>query len=269
MQIPLRRGREFVARDDSPGAPPVAIINESFARRFWPAYPHGQNPVGQHLKEGIDKTGWVEIVGIAGDVHQGGLAANPLPEFYVPLIVHAPQTAYLVTRTGGNPTAFVHSIRNQVLAIDRDQPVSDVATMEDVLETTLGQRRVTMLLLSSFAAMALLLAAVGIYGAIAHSITQRTQELGIRRALGAQTSDILQLVLGQGLAVAMTGVLIGVSGALALTRLMKNLLFEVSATDPAIFVVIGSLVVLIALTASFIPARRAAQIDPMTALRVG
>ncbi len=269
MQIPLRRGREFVAHDNSPGAPPVAIINESFARRFWPAYPLGQNPIGQHLKEGIDKTGWVEIVGIVGDVHESDLAANSGSEFYLPLVIHAPQRAYLVARTGGNPAAFVHAIGNQVLAIDKDQPVSDVRTMEEVLEATFGQRRLTMLLLGSFAAMALLLAVIGIYGAIAYSVAQRTQELGIRQALGAQKSDILQLVLSQGFGLALAGVVIGILGALALTRVMKNLLFDVSATDPATFAVIGLLFVLIALAASFIPARRAAQIDPMTALRVG
>jgi predicted permease len=269
MQIPLRGGREFVAPDNNPGAPPVAIINESFARQFWPAYPHGQNPVGQHLKEGLDKTGWIEIVGIVADVHESGLAVNPVSEFYVPLVIHAPQSASLVARTRVNPSALVRSIRNQVLAIDKDQPVSDVATIENVLEATLGQRRLTMLLLGSFAAMALLLAVIGIYGAIAHSVAQRTQELGIRRALGAQRGDILQLVLSQGLALALAGVMIGVLGALALTRLMKDMLFEVSATDPRTFVFIALLFVLIALIASLIPAHRAAQVDPMTALRVG
>ncbi|MGA8598639.1 MAG: FtsX-like permease family protein, partial [Bryobacteraceae bacterium] len=260
---------EFTARDNTPGAPPAIIVNESFARRFWPAYPNGQNPVGQYMREGADKTGWVEIVGIVADVREGGLATDAGPEFYVPSAMHPPQTAYLVVRTQGNALRFVSLVRNQVMAIDPDQPVSDVKTMEAVLDATLGQRRLTMTLLASFAAVAVLLAVVGIYGVIAYSVAQRTHEVGIRRALGAQQSDILRLVLGHALNLALAGISIGIAGAFALTRIMKNLLFHVSATDPVTFAGIALLFATVALVASYIPARRALRIDPMTALRVG
>jgi ABC-type antimicrobial peptide transport system permease subunit len=219
------------------------------------------------MREGIDKTDWVEIVGIVADVHEEGLTADPVPEFYVPSVVHPPQTAYLVVRTQGDPQIFVNALRSQVLAIDQDEPVSDVRTMDEVLEATLGQRRLTTVLLGSFAGVALLLAVLGMYGVVAYSVAQRTQEVGIRRALGAQQADILQLVLNQGLAVALAGVGIGVGAAFALTRLMKNLLFRVSATDPATFVTIALLFMFVALLASVVPAWRALRVDPMVALR--
>lgn len=269
LRIPLRRGREFNKYDNAPGAPGVVIINESFARRFWPAYPLGLNPVGQHLREGMDRTGWMEIVGIVADVREADLASESGSEFYVPTVVHPPQTAYLTVRTKGDPLLFASVIRNQVLAIDRNQPVSDIRTMDGVLDATLGERRITMLLLGLFSAVAVILAVIGMYGVIAYSVFQRTQEVGIRRALGAQRSDILRLVLMQGVALALAGIAIGVGGAFALTRVMKSLLFHVSATDPATFFGIGVLFVLVALAASYIPARYAARIDPMTALRVG
>ena len=269
LEIPLRRGREFTSRDNTPGAAPAIIVNESFARRFWPAYPNGQNPVGQYMREGADKTGWVEIVGIVGDVHEGSLRSDAGPEFYVPSIMHPPQTAYLVVRTQGHALRFVNLVRNQVMAIDPDQPISDVKTMEGVFDLTLGQRRLTMTLLGSFAGVAVLLAVIGIYGVIAYSVAQRTHEVGIRRALGAQQSDILRLVLGHALNLALAGISIGIGGAFALTRIMKNLLFHVSATDPVTFVGIAPLFAMVALAASYIPARRALHIDPMAALRVG
>ena len=168
-----------------------------------------------------------------------------------------------------DPLGFVNSIRAQVQAIDPDQSVTDVRTMEVLLDSRLGQRRTTMILLSSFADVAMLLAMIGIYGVIAYSVAQRTQEVGIRRALGAQQSDILRLVLGQGIALALAGIAIGIAGAFALTRLMSRYLFHVSATDPATFSGIALLFVFIALAASFIPARRASRIDPMAALRIG
>jgi putative ABC transport system permease protein len=268
MGIPVRRGREFTARDNAAGAPPVMVINEALARRFWPDYPRGQDPVGQRILEGFDKVaGFQEVIGIVADVHEQGLVAGAEPEFYVPNAVHPPQTAYLALRTSGDPMRFVNSARSQTLAIDRDQPISDVRTMDDVLEAMLGARRLTLVLLAVFAGVALLLAVVGLYGVIAYSVAQRTQEVGIRRALGAQRSDILRLVLGQGLGLALAGVALGIGGAFALTRVMEGLLFHISPTDPATFAGIAILFVLIALAASYIPARRASRIDPMSALR--
>ena len=270
LGIPLRRGREFTARDNTPGAPRVAMINESLARGLWPAYPAGPNPVGLRFQEGYDKAaGWLEIVGIVADVHEGGVWRTSPPEFYLPTVVHPPQTAYLAVRTEGDPLRSLDAIRNQVIELDRYQPVSDVKPMQTVLDEKLGQRRLTMLLLGGFAGVALLLAMIGIYGVIAYSVAQRVQEVGIRRALGAQQGDILKLMLRQGLYLAMAGVLIGVGGAWALTRTMTSLLFEVSATDPWTFVGIAVLFIVVALAASLLPARRAARIDPMAALRVG
>ena len=268
LGIPLRRGREFTARDNVAGAQPAMMINESLARLLWPGYPSGQDPVGQHIGEGYDKfTGPMEVVGIVADIHEGGLASATVPEFYLPCIVHPPQNGYLAIRTSGDPLRLANAVRSQVLAIDPDQSVSEVRTMENVFDDTLGQRRLTMQLLGSFAGVALLLALIGIYGVIAYSVAQRTHEVGIRRALGAQQSDILRLVLGQGLSLTMAGVALGIAGAFALTRVMKTMLFEVSATDPLTFAGIALLFALVALAASYIPARRASRIDPMAALR--
>jgi predicted permease len=269
LQIPLRRGREFTARDTAPDAPAAVIINESFARRFWPAYPRGRSPVGQHMREGIDRTGWIEIVGIVADVRVGDLTAPVEPEFYVPTVIHAPQTAYLAVRTAGDTLSLASTIRKQILAIDGSQPVSDIKTMDQVIEAALGQRRLTTWLLGSFAGVALLLAIIGMYGVIAYAVARRTHEVGIRRALGAQQADILRLVLRQGLALALAGVAVGIAGAFALTRVTQGLLFQVTATDPAAFIGIAVLFLIAALAASYIPARRAARIDPMAALRIG
>ncbi|HTA71766.1 MAG TPA: ABC transporter permease [Bryobacteraceae bacterium] len=270
LGISLRRGREFTSHDNAPGAPPVMLINESLARILWPGYPSGENPVGRHISEGYDKlVGWIEVVGVVANIHEGGLAFDAVPEFYLPSTLHPPQTAYLVLRTAGDPLNLARAARQQVLAVDADQPVSDIKTMAAVLETTLGQRRLTMLLLGTFAGVALLLALVGIYGAIAYSVAQRTQEVGIRRALGAQQSDILRLMLRRGLTLTLAGVAIGTGAAFALTRVMKAMLFHVSATDPATFAGIAILFLAVAMAASYIPARRAARIDPMDALRVG
>ena len=265
LGITLKRGREFTARDNTLGAPPVMIINETLARRLWPA---GENPIGLHIREGYDKAlGWIEVVGIVADIHEGGLASDAVAEFYLPFAKHPPQTAFVVVRTEGNPMNLATTIREQVLAVDHDQPVSDVKTMDSIFGATLGQRRLTMLLLGMFAGIALLLATVGIYGVVAYSVAQRTQEVGIRRALGAQHVDILRLILGQGLGMVLAGIAIGIGAAFALTRVMKNLLFHVNAVDPATFAGVALLFVVVALAGSYIPARRAARIDPMAALR--
>ncbi|HEY1947215.1 MAG TPA: ABC transporter permease [Bryobacteraceae bacterium] len=264
LGIPLKQGRPFTARDNMPGAPPVMIINETLAHRLWP----DRNPIGMHIKDGYDSfLGQMEVVGVAADIHEGGLALNAQREFYVPSALHPPQTAYLILRVKGDPMRFANIIRNHVFAVDPNQPVSDVQTMDSVLAATLGQRRLTMLLLGAFAVVALLLALIGIYGIIAYSVAQRTQEVGIRRALGAQQADILQLVLRQGLALTLIGGALGVGGAFAVTRVMKSMLYGVSATDASTFVGIALLFIAVALAASYIPARRAVRIDPMEALR--
>jgi putative ABC transport system permease protein len=267
LKIPLRRGREFTGQDAS-GSQRVAVIDETTARRFWPAYPAGLDPIGQRLLIGGVNAQPVEIIGIAANVHQN-LENTSWPEtVYVSFEPSPPPFAMLAIRTEGDPLRFVKVVREQVRRLDRDQPISAIRTMDDLLDEEVGQRRLILVLLGSFAGVAMLLAVIGIYGVISYSVTQRVQELGIRRALGAGQGDILRLVIGQGLGLTLAGVLIGIGGALALTRVIGNLLFQVSATDPATFIGIGVLFVLVALAATYIPAQRATRVDPMAALRV-
>jgi predicted permease len=264
MGIPLRHGRDFTEHDNQ-SAQGVVIINESFARRFWPSYPAGQDPVGKHILAGNNQQP-MEIVGIAADVHQR-LDADVWPELDFPLAQTSLQTAALAVRAEGDPKSLVSAIRKQILSIDRDQTVSGIKTMDELVEATLGQRRLTIDLLGSFASLALVLAVCGIYGITAYSVARRTPEFGIRSAIGATPSDILRLVLRQGLAIVLTGSAIGIAGALALTRVMKSLLYQVSATDPLIFAGVSVLFGLIALLACYLPARRATRINSLEALR--
>ncbi|MEX2260401.1 MAG: ABC transporter permease [Bryobacteraceae bacterium] len=265
LGIPVKRGRDFAAQD-ALTAPPVAIINESLARRFWPAYPNGEDPVGRYVLAGANPEP-LQIVGIVADVRQAGLANDAGPGVYRPRAQTPPMSAMFAVRTEGDPLRFVNAIRSQVMAIDRHQAITAVKTMEDVVDASEAQRRSIMILLGLFAGAGLLLAMVGIYGMVAYSVARRTKEVGIRRALGAQEGDILRLVLGQGLSLALAGAALGVGGALALTRLLTRLLFQVSATDPSIFAGITLLLILVTLAASYIPARRASRIDPTAALR--
>ncbi len=264
MGIPLRRGRDFTEHDNQ-NAPPVVIINESFARHFWPIYPAGQDPIGQHILFGAGNDPR-EIIGIAADIRQR-LDANLWPEVDLPLAQAPLQAAALAIRTESDPKGLLSAIRKQVLSLDRDQTVSGVKTMDELIESTLGQRRLTMILLGSFAGLALVLAVCGIYGITAYSVARRTPEFGIRSALGATQRDILRLVLRQGLAIVLAGSAIGIGAALALTRVMKSLLYQVSATDPIIFTAVPALFGLVALLACYIPARRATRINPLEALR--
>jgi predicted permease len=265
LAIALKRGRKFTAHDNTTSVP-VAIVNENLVRLFWPQYPEGANPVGQPILIGNDPQP-VEIVGIAPNVRQSGRDDNPRPEVYLPCAQKPPPSVMLALRTDGNPLSFANAVRAQILAIDRDQPVSAVASMDDLVEASEGQLRLMMTLLGTFAGAAALLAVIGLYGLISYSVVQRTKEIGIRRALGAQRSDILSLMAGEVVRLTLTGVVFGIAGAFAMTRLLKDLLFQVRATDPATFVGISMLFVLVGVSASYIPARRAAKVDPMVALR--
>ena len=267
LDIPLRRGREFTDQDME-DAQRVAIVDEALARRFWPEYPSGPDPVGQRLWVGGVNPKPAQIVGIAANVHQS-LENSAWPEtVYVCFAQNPLPSAMLAIRTDGDPLRFTSAVREQVRALDKDQGISAVRTMDDLVEEEVGQRRLLVILLGSFAGVALLLALIGIYGVIAYSVAQRTREMGIRRALGAQQSDILRLVVVQGFRLALAGVAIGLVGAYGLTRLMESLLFHVSATDPATFVGVALLFLFVALAASYIPARRATRIDPMATLRI-
>jgi putative ABC transport system permease protein len=208
-----------------------------------------------------------EIVGVVGDTKTGSLTGEGGAQIYVP---HAQDSQWnfmgLVIRTAGDPAAFATTLRREVQALDKDQPIYNVRTMDDVVANSLGTRRVSMQLFAVFAIAALLLAALGIYGVMAYSVTQRTQEIGIRMALGAQKSDVLALVIRQGMTLSVIGVVVGLAGAFVLTRLLANLLFGVAATDPLTFVAIPLLLLFVALVACYLPARRAARLDPTIAL---
>jgi predicted permease len=267
LAIPLERGREFTERDNEQ-AQHVAIIDAALARRFWPAYPHGQDPIGQHLWVGGVNPKPAEIVGIAADVHQN-LENTAWPQTVYAAFAQSPQSfAALAVRTDGNPLRFTSEVREQVRKLDKDQTISTPQTMDELVDQQVGQRRLLVILLGSFAFMALLLVLIGIYGIIAYSVAQRTQEMGVRRALGAQPYDILLLVVGQSFRLALAGVAIGIVGAFGLTRLIRSLLFHVSATDPGVFAGVALLFLLVAVAASYIPARRATRVDPAVALRM-
>jgi putative ABC transport system permease protein len=267
MGTPLLRGRSF-GEQDRGDTQPVTIINRAMAERFWP----GEDPVGRRIKVGpLDSSNpWAVVVGVVGDVRQSLLESELKAQMYVPYTQDrrafaAPRD--LVVRTAGDPTSLAAAVRSEIRAVDSDQPISDVRTMEQVVSSTVTQPRLHMLLLTIFAAVALALAGVGIYGVISYSVAQRTHEIGVRTALGARQGDVLRLVLGQGMVWALIGVAAGLAGAFALTRLMSSLLYGVSATDPVTFAVVPTLLVGVALLACYIPARRAARVDPMTALR--
>jgi predicted permease len=267
MSIPLRAGRLFNTQELAQEKH-VTIINQAFADK----YLHGVNPLGQkaaiYMKSLVEnELQPSEIIGVVGDVHQIGLDTAPEPTVYWPHPELVMSGMTILVRASNDPLSLVSPARNELQQIDQQLPMAAVATMDQLLADSLSRSRFTMLLLGIFAAVALVLAAVGIYGLIAYSVTQRTQELGLRIALGAQRRDVLRLVLAQGTRLTLLGVAIGVFAALALSRLLATLLFAVSATDPLTFAGVAALLVLVALLACFIPARRATRVDPIVALR--
>jgi len=265
MGMQLRAGRGFTERDDE-NAPPVIVVNETLARRYFA----GEDPIGKRtLDKGIKHTVEWTIVGVVADVKRYGLEAESQPEVYSPY----PKFPYLepflllAVRTAGDPLKLAPAVRQQVRELEANQPIVDVMTMEQRLSESVAPRRFQMLLFGLFAAVALVIAAVGIYGVISYAVSQRTHEIGIRMALGARGADVLRMVIWRGLSLTLVGVALGLTAALALTRVMKSLLFNVSATDPATFALIALLLVGVALIASYIPARRATKVDPLQALR--
>ena len=263
MRIPLLKGRAF-SESDREDAPRVVVINEALAQRFWP----DEEAIGKRLGfRAKEPQIWHEVVGIVGNVKHRSLDADPKPELYFPYSQYPGTFMTLVARTASDPVNAITAIRNQVLALDADQPVFDIKTMNERLSKSIAVSRFIMLMLGAFATLSTLLAAVGIYGLMAYTVAQRTHEIGVRMALGAEASDVVKLVLGQGLKLVVAGVGLGVAGALSLTRLMQSLLFNLSATDPLTFIVISTILAGVALAACFLPARRATRVDPMVALR--
>ncbi|MDQ3698699.1 MAG: ABC transporter permease [Gemmatimonadota bacterium] len=260
LGIPLVRGRTFTAQDRD-GAAPVAVINEELARRHWP----GQEPIGSRIAFG--DTVFRTIVGIVGDTRQEGVSEAPYPQAYRAYAQVPRRAMYVTLRTGGDPLAAVGTLRQAVASIDREIALSDILTMEQRLGESVAQPRVNAALLTIFGLVALVLAAIGIYGVTSYAVAQRTREIGVRMALGARRSDVLRLVVRQGMLPVAAGLAVGIGAALAATRVLQNLLFGVDATDPITFVAITLLLGGTALVASLIPARRAAGVDPTVALR--
>jgi len=265
LGIPLKEGRAFDLSDTG-ASQPVVIVSQSFARRFWP----GQSAVGQKINPGFRETGWCSVVGVVGDVKQEGLANDAPLTIYMP---YSQGPTFLLSfmaiavRTDGAPLSVVNAARAQVQSVDPEIPVFGVSSMEKLISKSLSEPRLNSVLLAAFAGLALVLAAVGIYGVIAYSVTQRTHEIGIRMALGAGPHSMTNLMVGKGAMLALAGIGLGLVAALALTRLIANFLFGVTATDPATFVGVSLLLALVALAGCYIPARRAARVDPMVALR--
>ncbi|HEV2914989.1 MAG TPA: ABC transporter permease [Pyrinomonadaceae bacterium] len=266
MGIAFSKGRDFTTRD-AKDAPDVVIINEVMAARFWP----NEEALGKRIQLSAEQTRWREIVGVVGNEKLTGLDTEIGPAIYVPMpqntFPNAIRAIFLVARSKGEPLTLAPGIQNELRSMDQDQALFQVRPLDEVISNTLSGRRFNTLLLVIFAALAGLLAAVGIYGVIAYSVTQRTHEIGVRLALGAQPGDVLRMVLGQGIKLTLVGIVIGLVAAFALTRVLSSLLYGVSATDPLTFLGIPVLLTAVALLASYLPARRATKVDPCEALR--
>jgi putative ABC transport system permease protein len=246
------------------GAPDVGLINETMARKFWP----NEDPVGKRINTGNPASNpWITVIGVVRDTRSSGLEKEPYPQVYLPALQFRQRAMTFVARTSADPAGVVPAVRRELAALDKELPLYNVRTMEQVLADSISRRRFQMILTAAFAGVGLLLAAVGIYGVISYSVAQRTHELGVRVALGARAGDILRLVVGQGLGLALAGVGVGLALALGLTRVLASMLYGVSATDPLTFAFVALALLGVALLACLVPARRATKVDPMIALR--
>jgi putative ABC transport system permease protein len=281
MSIPLQSGRFFVGADaraslplirwydaqpfpprsDEPQPAPVALINETMARSFWP----GEDPVGKRIR--LLFSPWITVAGVVRNTRHEGLDSEPKPEVYLSSLQEPQGAMTLVIRSSGDPAALVPLLRQEVRSLDQEQPITDIRTMGQVFSNSIGRPRFNALLVGIFGIIALTLAAVGVFGVVSFSVAQRTQEIGIRMVLGAQSRNVLGLVVRQGMLPVLAGVVFGLGGALVLTRLISGLLYGVSPADPATFIVIGLILTLVSLAACYLPARRATKVDPMVALR--
>jgi putative ABC transport system permease protein len=265
LGIPLVKGRDLTVQDLDPAAPPVAVINERMAARFWP----NEDPLGKRLTLGLPRpeNPWVTIIGVAKDIPHGTLDAQAAPDWYLSRTPATQRHRYLFVRSVLPAATLASAIRNHVAALNPAQPLTSVKTMNDVVAATTAPRRFNTIVLGLFAAIALLLSAVGIYSVISYATALRTKEIGIRTALGAAKRSILLLVLKKGIVLAGAGAVIGFAAAFALTRLMSSLLFGVSPSDPLVFIIVGLVCLAAALLACLLPARRATEVDPLICLR--
>ena len=269
LRIPLLRGR-YLTDEDRDGTRLVAVIDQEFVRRYWA----NENPIGKRFTfgppDGVTDTTqneWIEVVGVVGHAAHEGLDADPRIQLYLPYRQAGIPFMAVAVRTQGNPERYINLVRDAVRSVDPDQPISNIAQMEDLLSRSVGQRRLSMMLLSLFSGIALVLASIGIYGVMSYSVTQRARELGVRIALGADRADVLRLVLRQGMTLAALGIGIGLAAALALTRLIESQLYGVTATDPSTFALVAGVLAATALLANLIPAIRATRLDPAAVLR--
>jgi putative ABC transport system permease protein len=260
----ITRGRGFTAGDHAE-APPVVVINETMARTGWP----NEDPVGRRIRAG-DETSqapWMTVIGVIRDAHRSDVTRVIRPELYRCALQATPRTQTVFLRTAGEPTAIVQSVRREIQALDPLLPLFQVTTLERELALTLTQPRFQAILLAGFAAIALLLATIGIYGVTSHAVSQRTQEVGIRMAMGAARRDVLRLILAQHLRPALVGLALGLVGAVVLSQSLRSLLYGVSTLDPATFALVALVLMVVAAGACWIPARRATRVDPLVALR--
>jgi putative ABC transport system permease protein len=265
LRVPMIKGRTFTDRD-GPSAPRVAIVDEEMVRRYWPR----EDPIGKRLAFSGppgEAPEWIEVVGVVGHTMHEGLDAEARVQLYLPYRQQPGGMMSLAIRTTGDPLGSVNAVRDAIRSVDRDQPLSQIRTMEQLVDASVGQRRLSMLLLGLFSGIALLLASVGIYGVMSYTVTQRSREIGVRMALGAERRSVLGLVLRQGMALTLVGVGVGLVASFGLTRLIESQLYAVRATDPATFGAVALLLIAIAALATLIPALRATRVDPVIALR--
>jgi putative ABC transport system permease protein len=261
LGIPLVSGRLFTSTDGAE-APQVAVVNRSLARHYWGE----ESPLGRRISADSGKT-WVTVVGVVGDVRHYGLDRNPTDELYMPFAQVPIREGSLLVRTTGDPHTAASIVQEEVKAIDPDQPIANVETLEELRGESLASPRLTASLLTMFALLALVITGAGLAGVVAFSVSQRTQEIGVRMALGAERSEVLSMVLAEGMRLVVAGLVLGVAGALAAARLIAGLLYGVKTTDPTTFVGVAAVLAFVAITACLVPARRATNVDPMVALR--
>jgi len=266
LGIPQLKGRDFTEHDDNQ-APAVIIVNQAFARKFFP----GEDPIGKHIRPGIatdeGKPAMREIIGVVGDAKNRNLSSEFRPGYFVPQAQIPFNQMTLLVKTASDPHSLITAVQNEVHSMDKELPVFNVKTMDDYLAASVASPRFNTMLLAIFAAVALVLTIVGLYGVMSYSVAQRTNEIGIRMALGAQTRDVLRLIVSQGFKLVLLGLAIGLVGAFALMSVIASLLFGVTHKDPLTFAAVAVLLAFVALLACYIPARRAAKVDPMEALR--
>jgi predicted permease len=267
MRIPLKAGRVFDVHDNDV-SPEVVLVNEQAARRYWP----GQDPIGQTIHLGVRLASGTRsdnktIVGVVGDVKYNGLDEDAPPEVYVPYAQQQVDTFTIAVRTTGDPMVFAPAARARVASLDAELPIAHVQPIETLIGSSVAERRFIMLLLACFAAVAILLASIGIYGVLAFIVSQRTQEIGVRLAIGAAPADVVRLIVREGAVVAGAGLACGIVAALGASRALATLLFGVTSTDPVTFAAVSAGLAGVALVASYLAARRAASVDPMIALR--